>query len=54
MPLPVARGDLIARSDGALDAVDTWVAGSLAIEGDDTEAVGQMTTAIDGLLGIRL
>ena len=38
----------------ALSAVDTWVAGSLAIEGDDTEAVGQMTTAIDALLGIRL
>ena len=38
----------------ALSAVDTWVAASLAVEGDDTDAVGQMTTAIDALLGIRL
>ena len=38
----------------ALSAVDTWVAASLAVESDDTEAVGQMTTAIDALLGIRL
>ena len=63
-PAALPAGETIAamrralRTDldtpAALDAVDTWVAGSLAIEGDDTEAVGQMTTAIDALLGIRL
>lgn len=46
------RTDLDAPA--ALRAVDTWVAGSLAVESDDTGSVAQMTTAIDALLGIRL
>ena len=46
------RDDLDAP--GALAAVDAWAAASLAIESDDTEAVGEMVQAIDALLGIRL
>ncbi|MCC2593209.1 cysteine--1-D-myo-inosityl 2-amino-2-deoxy-alpha-D-glucopyranoside ligase [Tessaracoccus sp. OS52] len=46
------RDDLDAP--GALAAVDTWVAASLSVDSDETEAVDQMVTAIDALLGIRL
>lgn len=38
----------------ALGAVDTWVAASLAIRGDDTQAPVQMAQMIDALLGVRL
>ena len=46
------RDDL--DTPAALAAVDTWVAASLAMDADDHEAVGEMTTAIDALLGIAL
>ena len=46
------RDDL--DTPAALAAVDTWVAASLAMEADDHEAVSEMTTAIDALLGIAL
>ena len=46
------RDDL--NTPAAIDAVDTWVAASLAIESDETEAISAMTTAIDSLLGIKL
>lgn len=46
------RDDL--DTPAALAAVDTWVAASLAMDADDHEAVGEMTTAVDALLGIAL
>lgn len=46
------RDDL--DTPAALAAVDTWVAASLAMDADDHAAVGEMTTAIDALLGIAL
>lgn len=46
------RNDLDAPA--ALAAVDAWVGASLAIDSDDTEAIGQMVDAIDALLGIQL
>ncbi len=46
------RDDL--DTPAALAAVDTWVAASLAMDADDHEAVGEMTTAIDALLGIAM
>ena len=46
------RNDLDAPA--ALRAVDTWVAASLSVESDDTDAVGEMVDAVDALLGIKL
>lgn len=46
------RTDLDAPS--ALKTVDAWVAGSLAIDSDDTGAVDDMVIAVDALLGIKL
>ncbi len=46
------RTDLDAPS--ALKSVDAWVAGSLAVDSDDTGAVDDMITAVDALLGIKL
>lgn len=38
----------------ALAAIDTWVAGSLAVDQDDDQAIVEVTTAVDALLGIAL
>ncbi|MDO4783534.1 MAG: cysteine--1-D-myo-inosityl 2-amino-2-deoxy-alpha-D-glucopyranoside ligase [Propionibacteriaceae bacterium] len=38
----------------ALAIVDAWVAASLAVDGDDTEAIDKMFTAVDALLGVRV
>lgn len=46
------RDDLDAPA--ALRAVDAWVAASGGVDSDDTDAVPQMTAAVDALLGIRL
>ena len=46
------RRDLDAPS--ALRAVDTWVAACRDVEGDDTDAPGEMALALDALLGVRL
>ncbi len=46
------RNDLDAPS--ALKSVDAWVAGSLAIDSDDTGAIPDMIAAVDALLGIKL
>ena len=46
------RTDLDAPS--ALETVDAWVAGSLAVDSDDTGAVEEMMIAVDALLGIKL
>lgn len=46
------RRDLDAPS--ALRAVDTWVAACRDVEGDDTDAPGQIADAVDALLGVRL
>ncbi|MDO5735741.1 MAG: cysteine--1-D-myo-inosityl 2-amino-2-deoxy-alpha-D-glucopyranoside ligase [Propionibacteriaceae bacterium] len=46
------RTDLNAPS--ALQSVDAWVAGSLAIDSDDTGAIDEMVAAVDALLGIKL
>jgi L-cysteine:1D-myo-inositol 2-amino-2-deoxy-alpha-D-glucopyranoside ligase len=46
------RDDLDAPA--ALRAVDAWVAASGSVDSDDTDAVPQMTAAVDALLGIRL
>ena len=46
------RDDLDAPA--AIAAVDAWVAASAAVDSDDTEAIHQMTTAIDALLGVAL
>ncbi len=46
------RTDLNAPE--ALAAVDTWAAASLSLEGDDTDAIGEVSAAVDALLGIRL
>ncbi|MGV8846950.1 cysteine--1-D-myo-inosityl 2-amino-2-deoxy-alpha-D-glucopyranoside ligase [Tessaracoccus sp.] len=46
------RTDLNAPS--ALQSVDAWVAGSLAVDSDDTGAIDEMVDAVDALLGIRL
>lgn len=37
----------------ALAAVDTWVAATLSVGGDDTDAIAQMSAAVDALLGIK-
>ena len=46
------RTDLDAPS--ALQSVDAWVAGSLAIDSDDTGAIEEMVAAVDALLGVKL
>ena len=46
------RNDLDAPE--ALAAVDAWVAASETVGSDDTDAVQQMVTAIDALLGVAL
>lgn len=46
------RNDLDAPA--AIAAVDAWVAASAAVDSDDTDAIQQMTTAIDALLGVAL
>ncbi len=46
------RGDL--DTPAAIAAVDTWVAASATVDSDDTEAIHQMRTAIDALLGVAL
>lgn len=46
------RNDLDAPE--ALAAVDAWVAASETVESDDTDAVQEMVTAIDALLGVAL
>lgn len=46
------RRDLDAPD--ALRAVDTWVAACRDIDGDDTDAPGEMARAVDALLGVRL
>lgn len=46
------RDDL--RVKDAIAAVDTWVAASGAIEGDDTDGPAQMKAAVDALLGIQI
>lgn len=46
------RNDLDAPS--ALAIVDAWVAGSLAVDSDDTESIGQLVRAVDALLGVTL
>ncbi len=46
------RNDL--DSPSALKGVDAWVAGSLAIDSDDTGAIPDMIVAIDALLGVKL
>ncbi len=46
------RDDL--DSPSALKSIDAWVAGSLAIDSDDTAAIGDMMFAVDALLGIKL
>ena len=46
------RDDLDTRT--ALAAIDAWAAGSLAVDQDDEEAISEMTTAVDALLGIAL
>ena len=46
------RTDLDAPA--ALRAVDTWVAGSLAVDSDDTDAPAELAVALDALLGIRI
>ena len=46
------RTDLDAPS--ALETVDAWVAGSLAVDSDDTGAVEEVMIAVDALLGIKL
>ncbi|RMB57754.1 cysteine--1-D-myo-inosityl 2-amino-2-deoxy-alpha-D-glucopyranoside ligase [Tessaracoccus antarcticus] len=46
------RTDLDAPS--ALQSVDAWVAGSLAVDSDDTGAIHEMEIAVDALLGIKL
>ncbi|MBB1510790.1 cysteine--1-D-myo-inosityl 2-amino-2-deoxy-alpha-D-glucopyranoside ligase [Tessaracoccus sp. MC1756] len=38
----------------ALAAVDTWASASLSIGGDDTDAISEMSAAVDALLGIKL
>ncbi|WP_040281917.1 cysteine--1-D-myo-inosityl 2-amino-2-deoxy-alpha-D-glucopyranoside ligase [Tessaracoccus massiliensis] len=38
----------------ALAAVDTWVAATLSVGGDDTDVIAQMSAAVDALLGIKL
>lgn len=46
------RDDLDTRT--ALAAIDAWAAGSLAVDQDDEQAISEMTTAVDALLGIAL
>lgn len=46
------RDDLDAPS--ALAAVDAWVAASASVESDETDAVDQVLTAVDALLGVRV
>ena len=46
------RRDLDAPT--ALAHVDMWVAACLDVEGDDTDAPGQIAAAVDALLGIKL
>ena len=46
------RTDLNAPE--ALAAVDTWAAASISLEGDDTDAIAEVSAAVDALLGIRL
>ena len=41
-------------SPSALQTVDAWVAGSLAVDSDDTGAIPAMEEAVDALLGIKL
>ena len=41
-------------SPSALQSVDAWVAGSLAVDSDDTGAIPAMEEAVDALLGIKL
>ncbi|GAA4892521.1 cysteine--1-D-myo-inosityl 2-amino-2-deoxy-alpha-D-glucopyranoside ligase [Tessaracoccus lubricantis] len=38
----------------ALAAVDTWASASLNVGGDDTDAISQVSAAVDALLGIKL
>ncbi|MDO4718137.1 MAG: cysteine--1-D-myo-inosityl 2-amino-2-deoxy-alpha-D-glucopyranoside ligase [Propionibacteriaceae bacterium] len=46
------RTDLDAPK--AIAIVDAWAAASLAIDGDDPEAIDAMFTAVDALLGVRV
>jgi len=46
------RNDLDAPS--ALRAVDSWVAGSLAVDSDETGSIAEVAAAVDALLGVRL
>ena len=46
------RDDLDAPS--ALAAVDAWVAASASIDSDDTDAPGEISRAVDALLGVKL
>ena len=46
------RDDLDAPS--ALAAVDAWVAASASVDSDETDAIDQVLTAVDALLGVRV
>src|SRR5690606_7648379 len=46
------RNDLDAPA--ALRAVDTWVAGSLAVDSDETGSIAEVAAAVDALLGVKL
>lgn len=46
------RNDLNAPA--ALAAVDAWVAAGASLESDDTDAVDEVLTLLDALLGVRL
>lgn len=46
------RDDLDAPA--ALRAVDSWVAGSLAVDSDETDSIAEVVAAVDALLGVKL
>ncbi|MBO0811891.1 MAG: cysteine--1-D-myo-inosityl 2-amino-2-deoxy-alpha-D-glucopyranoside ligase, partial [Microlunatus sp.] len=60
----LAATDVISQVRAALDddldapaalaAVDAWAGGSLAVDGDDAEAPGQVARIVESLLGVRL
>ncbi len=46
------RDDL--DTDAAIAAIDAWAGASLAIHGDDPEAIATVTAIANNLLGIQL